>query len=162
MFTESVLSALSNNFWVTVALLAALPVSENRGAIIYALAHGGNTLLAYSLATAINIACVITAYYLIERSFVGRIAHALFHRHIEKKLAGNREKLEKYEEVALLLFVAVPMAGTGGYTGLLIASFLGMNFRKSSIIISLGIMMAGMITLLTGYGVAELLKNVAL
>ncbi len=159
---ENILPALSNNFWITVALLAALPVSENRGAIIYALAHGENPLLAYSLATAINIACVVTTYYLIERSFAGRIAHALSHRYVEKKLVGNRKKLEKYKEVALLLFVAVPMAGTGGYTGLLIASFLGMNFKKSSIIISLGIMMAGMITLLTGYGVVELLKNVDL
>ena len=83
---------------------------------------------------------------------MGKLLHKIFQKHIEKKIAGNKEKLEKYEELALLIFVAVPFVGTGGYTGLLIASFLGLDFKKSSVVISAGILIAGLITLLASLG----------
>ena len=55
--------------------------------------------------------------------------------------------------VALLLFVGIPLPGTGAWTGTLAASFLNMDFKKSVIYVMLGVVLAGIIMLLASLGV---------
>lgn len=47
--------------------------------------------------------------------------------------------------MALLLFVGIPLPGTGAWTGTLAASMLNLNFKKSTIAVSLGVLLAGII-----------------
>lgn len=61
--------------------------------------------------------------------------------------------LEKGEFIGLLLFVGIPLPGTGGWTGALIASLLGIDIKKSSIAILLGIAMASVIMYFLSYQV---------
>jgi len=53
--------------------------------------------------------------------------------------------ITKYEEIGLLAFVAIPLPGTGAWTGALIAFLFGLDFKKSLLVISLGVLIAGVI-----------------
>jgi uncharacterized membrane protein len=53
--------------------------------------------------------------------------------------------IEKYEEIGLLAFVAIPLPMTGAWTGALIAFLFGLEFRKSLMVIALGVFIAGVI-----------------
>ena len=55
--------------------------------------------------------------------------------------------------IALLLFVGIPLPGTGAWSGTLAASFLNLDFKKSVIYVMLGIVLAGVIMLVASYGV---------
>jgi uncharacterized membrane protein len=53
--------------------------------------------------------------------------------------------IEKYEEIGLMAFVAIPLPGTGAWTGVLIAFLFGLDFKKSLLIIAIGVFIAGII-----------------
>ena len=75
---------------------------------------------------------------------------------LEKGEKGGRKLEEKAGRglyVALLLFVGIPLPGTGAWTGTLAASILDMDFRKSVIYVLLGVLLAGAIMLLLSLGV---------
>ena len=55
--------------------------------------------------------------------------------------------------IALMLFVGIPIPGTGAWTGTLAASFLDMGIKKTTIAVSLGVVMAGIIMAVTSTGV---------
>lgn len=71
-----------------------------------------------------------------------------------KKIAiKNKSKIDKYGLLGLILFVGVPLPGTGAWTGALVASVFNMNIKKSSIGIFLGILLAFVIMSIISYGV---------
>ena len=76
---------------------------------------------------------------------------------IVKKLEARSDKkkrtMEKYKEWGLLLLVAIPLPGTGGWTGALIAALMDLRFKKSLPIIALGVLIAGIIMSLVTYGI---------
>jgi uncharacterized membrane protein len=57
----------------------------------------------------------------------------------------SNSMIEKYEEIGLIAFVAIPLPGTGGWTGALIAFLFGLDFWKSLIVIAIGVFIAGVI-----------------
>ena len=65
---------------------------------------------------------------------------------------GKSEKIEKYQFWGLVLFVGIPLPGTGAWTGSLIASLLGVRFRKAFPAVLLGIVMATVIMSVMSYG----------
>lgn len=73
--------------------------------------------------------------------FLDRFFKWLFERTRRK---GNKV-IEKYEEIGLLAFVAIPLPGTGAWTGALIAFLFGLEFKKSFLVISLGVLIAGVV-----------------
>lgn len=64
---------------------------------------------------------------------------------LEEKTLKKKDKIDKYGIWGLLLFVAIPLPGTGGWTGALLASLLHLDKKKSFGIISLGVFIAGLI-----------------
>lgn len=76
---------------------------------------------------------------------------------------GNRgsEKLEAKTKnniyFALLLFVGIPIPGTGAWTGTLAATFLNLDYKKSMIAISCGLLLAGLIMLMVSFGLFDLI-----
>jgi uncharacterized membrane protein len=64
---------------------------------------------------------------------------------LEEKTLKKRDKIDKYGIWGLLLFVAIPLPGTGGWTGALLASLLHLDKKKSFGIISIGVFIAGLI-----------------
>ena len=71
----------------------------------------------------------------------------------EDKAMKKSSALEKGEFVGLLLFVGIPLPGTGAWTGALIASLLGIDIKKASVAILIGIAMATTIVSLIMYGI---------
>jgi uncharacterized membrane protein len=64
---------------------------------------------------------------------------------LEDKTLKKRDKIDKYGVWGLLLFVAIPLPGTGGWTGALLASLLHLDKKKSFVVISIGVFIAGLI-----------------
>ncbi|MBR2048131.1 MAG: small multi-drug export protein [Oscillospiraceae bacterium] len=80
---------------------------------------------------------------------------------IEKGESGGRKLRKKAGRgglfIALLLFVGIPLPGTGAWTGTLAASFLDMGFKSTTAAVSLGVVMAGVIMAVTSSGVLAVL-----
>ena len=64
---------------------------------------------------------------------------------------GKSDNIRKYEFWGLLLFVGIPLPGTGAWTGALIASLLDIDVKKSSLAILCGIFMASVIMYILSY-----------
>lgn len=71
---------------------------------------------------------------------------------LEKRAMGKSEQIQKYEFWGLMMFVGIPLPGTGAWTGALIASLLGIDIKKSSAAILCGIMIATAIMYIVSYG----------
>lgn len=71
---------------------------------------------------------------------------------LENRAMGKSERIEKYQFWGLVLFVGIPLPGTGAWTGSLIASLLGVKFKKAFPAILLGIAIATVIMSILSYG----------
>ena len=71
---------------------------------------------------------------------------------LERKAMGKSDRIRQYEFLGLVLFVGIPLPGTGGWTGALIASLLQVDIRKSSVAILIGIALAAVIMSVVSYG----------
>lgn len=71
---------------------------------------------------------------------------------LEAKAAKHSEKVLKYASFGLFLFVAIPLPGTGAWTGALIAALLKMRMKYSLISISMGVLCAGIVMVCASYG----------
>ena len=68
---------------------------------------------------------------------------------------SKKEKIEKLQYIGLMLFVGIPLPGTGAWTGCLIASLLNMDKKKSMLYAILGVIMAGIIMMILSYGILD-------
>jgi uncharacterized membrane protein len=73
---------------------------------------------------------------------------------LESKGEKNRDKVMRYQNWGLLIFVAIPLPGTGGWTGALIAALLDIPIKKSFPIIAAGVFIAGIIMSIVTYGIS--------
>jgi uncharacterized membrane protein len=74
-----------------------------------------------------------------------RILKSFFDWLFERTRKRSSGIIEKYEEIGLMAFVAIPLPGTGAWTGALIAFLFGLDFKKSLLIIAIGVFIAGVI-----------------
>ena len=72
---------------------------------------------------------------------------------LEARADKKKGTIEKYKEWGLLIFVAIPLPGTGGWTGALIAALMDLRMKKCLPIIALGVFIAGLIMSLITYGI---------
>lgn len=72
---------------------------------------------------------------------------------LEKRAMGKSDQIQKYEFIGLLLFVGIPLPGTGAWTGALIAALMDIKLRKAVPAIFLGIVLALCIMSIIGYGI---------
>lgn len=77
---------------------------------------------------------------------------------LDSKVQKHASKFEKSQFVALLIFVGIPLPGTGAWTGSLIAAILGMRMRRSLPAVFLGVLLAGAIMTLASYGLLGFLN----
>ncbi len=83
-----------------------------------------------------------------QRSFLRPIVEKL-----ENKALSKREEVEKYEFWGLVIFVGIPLPGTGAWTGALIATLLDIDIKKATLSIFIGVLMAAVIMTILSYGV---------
>ncbi len=72
---------------------------------------------------------------------------------LEKKVDSKREQIDKYGYLGLILFVGIPLPGTGAWTGTLLAVMLGLDKKKSFICIMIGVFLASIIMSIVSYGI---------
>ncbi len=140
-------SAASANY-LYVFLISMVPIIELRGAIPIATALGLDPWVSYIIAIIGNIIPVpfillfITPFCnLLKKTKLFR----WFPEWLEKKVEKNEEKVTKYKNLGLFLFVAIPLPGTGAWTGSLVAAFIGYRFRDAFLAVSGGVLTAGVI-----------------
>ena len=72
---------------------------------------------------------------------------------LEKKVDSKRDQIDKYGYLGLVLFVGIPLPGTGAWTGSLLAVMLGLDKKKSFVCILLGVILAAIIMSIVSYGI---------
>lgn len=72
---------------------------------------------------------------------------------LEEKAMSKKDQIEKYEFWGLVLFVGIPLPGTGAWTGALIAALLHLRIKKAFLAIMLGIVVATVLMSILSYGV---------
>lgn len=151
--------------YLLVFLISMVPLIELRGAIPYAVGFGLPVLPSYLIAIFGNMLPVPFIYLfarkILEWSKDKKYIGPFFTWCLQKGEKGGEKLKEKAGRglyIALLLFVGIPLPGTGAWTGTLAASFLKLDFRKSIVAVLLGLLLAGVIMLTASYGVVGAIR----
>lgn len=127
---------------IKVALFSAVPFFEQRAAIpIAILVYDFNPLAALIisfLGSLLPVPFILLLFNIIFDWLKKFKFLNWFNNFVENKVRRGSVKVEKYKELGLILFVAVPLPTTGLWTGSAIAAFLGMDFKKSFLCVALG------------------------
>lgn len=140
---------------VIVFIVSLLPILELRGGILVGFLLGMDLLPSFIIAFIGNIIPVPFILMFIKFIFkkLKKTRMKGFIEKIENKAMSKSDQIQKYAYLGLLLFVGIPLPGTGAWTGSLIAALLDMDMKKSFGIIVLGVIMAGIIISILSYGV---------
>ena len=150
---------LSKAFYVF--LISMVPVVELRGAIPVGFAAGLPWYWSFIPAVIGNLLPVPFILLFICRivSWLERKGYMKWATDfLERKVRKNAHKVQKYTTWGLMLFVAIPLPGTGAWTGALIAAFLGIEMKKALPTIAAGVVCAGLIMSVAIYGAVGFLK----
>ena len=135
--------------WLVVFIISVCPILECRLGMFTAIVLlEMNPFVGFIISFLGNILPIPFILLLINWIFkvlkkVPGISKAIFW--LENKTMQKRDKIDKYEIWGLLIFFAIPLPGTGGWTGALLASLLELDKKKSFLVISLGVFIAGLI-----------------
>lgn len=139
-------------YYLITFLVSMVPIIELRGAIPIAVGMGVPLVPAYIIAVIGNMLPVPFIYFFARKVLVWgstkRGIGRFFRFCLEKGESGGRKLKEKAGKglfIALLLFVGIPLPGTGAWTGTLAASMLDIGFKKSVIAVMGGVLLAGVI-----------------
>ena len=148
---------------VYVFLVSMLPIFELRAAIPIGAALDMNIFECFIISVLGNLLPIpfilIFIKKIIEYMSVSKIK--LFNKvsnFLIKKADKRSDKVNKYSLLGLFIFVAIPLPGTGAWTGALIASLMEMRFKKALLSISAGVLVAGAVMCAASYGVVSFLK----
>ena len=151
--------------YLIVFLISMVPLIEIRGAIPYAVGFELPLVPSYIVAILGNMLPVpfifLFARRVLEWGKDKKVIGKFFTWCLEKGEKGGKKLESKAGRGlywALLLFVGIPLPGTGAWTGTLAASILNMDFKKSVVFVMLGVILAGVIMLLASLGVFGAIK----
>ena len=138
--------------YIAIFIVSMIPLIELRGAFVISQGWQMPLLTSYIVCVIGNMLPVPVIYLFArkvlewgrDKKYIGKF----FTFCIEKGHKGGaklKEKAGRGVFLALLLFVGIPVPGTGAWTGTLAASFLDIGFKKSVIAVLLGVLLAGII-----------------
>ncbi len=143
-----------------IFIVSMIPILECRGGLVMA------SLLQVDIRQAIPI-CIIGN--IIPIPFILLFIQKIFHwlkrfswsrkivENLEQRAMNKSDKVQEKEFLGLLLFVGIPLPGTGAWTGSLIASLLEMDLKKASLAILIGIFLATVIVSSVSYGLLSMI-----
>ncbi len=144
--------------YVTVFFVSLLPLAELRGAIPVGIALGLDPWLVWLVSiignmmpTPFIILCIrgIFQWMKKRRGLCEQLAVRM-----ERKAAKGAKLFYRYELLGLFILVAVPLPGTGAWTGALVAAILQVRLKTAVPVIGLGVCTAGIVMLFLSYGVS--------
>lgn len=146
--------------YLWVFLISMVPIIELRGAIPVAVGMGLPLIPSYIICIIGNIFPVPFIYFFARKVLIWGsdkpVIGKFFTFCLEKGEKGGKKLQAKAGRglfVALLLFVGIPLPGTGAWTGTLAASLLDMDFKSSVVAVMCGVLLAGVIMALISNGV---------
>ncbi len=142
-----------------IALLSLVPWVELRGSVPLAIAKGHPPLFSFLVCTFTNLLVIAPAWVALDlcyHRFLSRF------RWVRGKVEGVRAKgtpyVQRYELVGLMLFVSLPLPGTGAYAGTLLAWLLGLPKAKAWVAVAAGVVVAGLLVTAASVGAAAGLR----
>lgn len=152
-------------------ILTVLPVTELRIglplAITFARDNNIPVFLVFSAIILLNILVIFFIFYFLDIIHKNLMKSKFYKRKFEKFLNRFQKKVDKFERkysavgfIALTLFVAVPFPGTGVWSGSLASWLLELDRKKSIVAISLGVIIAGILTLFGTLGVINAFSRI--
>lgn len=147
--------------YLAAFFISMVPIIELRGAIPIAVGYGIHPVVAYLICVIGNMIPVPFIYFFARKFLLWGsdkpVIGKFFRWCVAKGEKAGQKLMAKGKKgglvIALMLFVGTPIPGTGAWTGTLAASFLDMGIKKTTIAVSLGVIMAGIIMALTSAGV---------
>lgn len=147
--------------YLIIFLVSMIPIIELRGAMVYAVGYGLPYIPALIICVIGNMLPVPFIYFFArkvltwgaDKKYIGKICTFFL---VKGERAGQKMVATAGRGglfIALLLFVGIPLPGTGAWTGTLGASFLNMGFKSTVLSVCLGVIMAGVIMALVSTGV---------
>lgn len=142
--------------YILVFIISLMPILELRGGLIAAALLGLPPVPAYIISIIGNLIPIPLILWLLDYVFDFMKKHNILKKFVlfcERKGNEKKDKIEKLGFWGLVLFVGVPLPGTGAWTGCLIATILRMDKKKAFLAAALGVIMASIIMVLISYGV---------
>lgn len=140
------------NSWlllVRVILITFIPTLELRASIPYGIIYGSPWFLVFITAVITNFLLGLLLYLLIEKFIIIAESFKPFKRfwilYVEKTQKKIHKYVKCYGELAVAVFIAIPLPGSGVYTGALAAYLIGLKFKKFVIADAIGVFIAGII-----------------
>ena len=152
------LTSLKYGKELIVFIISLMPILELRGGLIAAALLGLNVVPAFIICLIGNLLPIPFILWLITPIFnwLKKTKHlSKLVDKIEKKALKKKDKIEKAEFFGLLFFVGIPLPGTGGWTGRLIAALIDMDKKKALCAITLGVILAGLIVGSLSFGLLK-------
>ena len=139
--------------YLIVIFISMFPIIELRGAVPVAIGYGIDPVTALMVCTLSNMVPVPIIYFFARKFLLWgskqRLIGDICTFFVEKGERAGQKLVKKTSRgglfMALLLFVGIPIPGTGAWTGTLAASFLNMGFKSTVASVSLGVLLAGII-----------------
>jgi len=139
-------------------VLTIMPITELRAglplAILYAIENNIPIWLIFSLIVLLNVLIIFFIFYFLDNLHHIFLRFNPYKRLFDKYLERFQRKVDKFEKryetlgfLALVFFVAVPLPGTGAWTGCLLSWLLDIDRKKSILAISIGVLIAGLFIL---------------
>ena len=143
---------------ILTSLVSMLPVIELRGGLPAGVLLGLPIPAAFCAALIGNMIPVPFIILLVRPMFRWTRTHipklGNFVSRLEARAASKSRTVHKYQNLGLLILVAIPLPGTGAWTGALVASILDMNLKRAVPIVFCGVVIAGVIITALTYGVS--------
>ncbi len=156
LFTNALSGTLSGELICFV--ISLFPILELRGGLLAASPAFLDVPISHALPLCIigNLLPIPFVLLLIEK-IIAWMEHfkptARFANWLKDKADKNKDQIVKYGFWGLVIFIGVPLPGTGAWTGSLVAAFLHMPFRKAFLACILGVLMASAIMCVVSYGI---------
>ncbi len=143
---------------LVVFLISLMPILELRGGLIAAALLNLNPITSYIISIIGNIIPVPFILWFINSILNwmrGRKKLSKVAKWLDKKVEKHKGQIEKFGFWGLVLFVGIPLPGTGAWTGCLIAAVLEMDRKKAFLAATIGIFMASIIMMILSFGLLK-------
>lgn len=141
---------------ILVFIISLMPILELRGGLIAAALLGLDPIPSYIISIIGNILPIPFILLLINKILEWMRNSKHFNKiakWLDKKVEKHKGQIEKYGYLGVVLFVGIPLPGTGAWTGSLIASVLEMNRKKTFLAVLLGVFLASIIMMILSFGI---------
>ncbi len=148
--------------YVLLFVISLMPILELRGGLIAASLLDMDPLTSFIVCLVANILVIPFVLFMVEFVFnllskIETLGKAI--TWWKEKALSKKDVIEKYGYLGIMIFVAVPLPGSGAWTGCLISVLLGLDKKKSFIAALLGVLIAGIIMMIFSYGFLKGILN---